>query len=55
MGMINKIINKLIIKTISFLPIPIVKLFAKRYVAGETSDEALDVASKLNERVIQLH
>ena len=50
MGMVNKIINSLIIKIISFLPIPIVKLFAKRYVAGETSDEALDAASKLNEK-----
>jgi proline dehydrogenase len=46
--MINQAINNLIIKVIPLLPIFIVKIFAKRYVAGEEDHEALKVVKLLN-------
>src|SRR6516165_4613028 len=40
--------NELIVRTLPFVPKPLVRRFASRYVAGETLTEALDVVSRLN-------
>ena len=41
-------LNKIILSMAKVLPKSVVKLFAKKYVAGETIDEALSVARQLN-------
>jgi proline dehydrogenase len=40
--------NELIVRTLPFVPKPLVRRFASRYVAGETLAEALDVVARLN-------
>jgi len=40
--------NELIVRTLPFVPKPLVRRFASRYVAGETLTEALEVVSRLN-------
>ena len=42
------LINKIITKTIPFLPKKIVKIIADKYVAGETSAEVLNIIKNLN-------
>jgi proline dehydrogenase len=44
------IVDRFIASTLPFVPKPIVKRIASRYIAGETDDEALHVASELNGR-----
>lgn len=41
-------LNKIILSMAKILPKSVVKLFAKKYVAGETIDDALSVARQLN-------
>ena len=41
--------NKTIVAILPLLPKSIVKIFSKKYVAGITDDEALDVVAKLNQ------
>ncbi len=48
--MIANIFNNIIIKTVTLLPISFVKFFAKRYVAGDSSSEALQVVNDLNKQ-----
>jgi proline dehydrogenase len=43
-----KVLNAAIVRTLPFVPKPIVRRFASRYVAGETLDEALAVVAGLN-------
>ena len=43
-----KIINFLIIYLVSAIPKPIIKVFAKQYVAGTTIDESLGIVKILN-------
>jgi len=40
--------NQLVVKTLPFVPKPLVRRFATRYVAGETLAQALDVVRRLN-------
>jgi proline dehydrogenase len=40
--------NELIVRTLPFVPKPLVRRFASRYVAGETLSEALEVVAHLN-------
>ena len=47
--MIQSIINYLLISLIPLLPLPLVRMIARRYVAGESSLEALTTARKLND------
>lgn len=44
------IVDRFIASTLPFVPRPIVKRIASRYIAGETDDEALHVAAELNAR-----
>ncbi|MEO8430536.1 MAG: proline dehydrogenase family protein [Acidobacteriota bacterium] len=43
-----KILNSAIVRTLPFVPRPLVRVFSSRYVAGETLDEALAVVRRLN-------
>ena len=45
------IINLILIKLLILLPKSFVKVFANRYVAGETHEEALHIVKKLTEKV----
>jgi proline dehydrogenase len=40
--------NELIVRALAFVPKPLVRRFASRYVAGERLEEALEVVSRLN-------
>jgi proline dehydrogenase len=42
------ILDRVIARTLPFVPKPVVRKVANRYIAGETRDEALDVAARLN-------
>jgi len=42
------LINSLLVSTLERLPKPLVKRFAMRYIAGETSDDAVRVVAHLN-------
>ena len=48
--MIHSIINRFIILLAQLLPLSFVRMFAGRYVAGETSHEALKIVQELNEK-----
>ncbi len=41
-------LNKIILSSLNIVPKPIVKIFAKNYIAGETLDEAINTVKKLN-------
>jgi len=43
-----KALNSLIGRTLPFVPTPLIRRFASRYVAGETLAQALDVVRRLN-------
>src|SRR3954471_1380816 len=45
--------DRLIALTLPFVPKPIVRKFANRYIAGETIDDALRVVANLNQRGIR--
>ena len=47
--MIRSIFNHFIITIIPLLPLLFVRMIARRYVAGESSQEALNIAQRLNE------
>ena len=46
------VLNKLIVQFVKLLPKPVVYIFAKKYVAGETLEHAMEVVKKLNEKGI---
>ena len=48
--MIHSIINRFIILLAQLLPLSFVRMFAGRYVAGESSHEALKIVRELNEK-----
>ena len=48
--MIHSIINRFIISLAQLLPLSFVRMFAGRYVAGESSHEALNIVRELNEK-----
>ena len=48
--MIHSIINRFIISLAQLLPLSFVRMFAGRYVAGESSHEALKIVRELNEK-----
>lgn len=43
-----KVFNSFVVKALAFVPKPLVRRFASRYVAGETLAQALDVVRRLN-------
>jgi proline dehydrogenase len=43
-----KALNTLIVRTLPFVPTPLIRRFASRYVAGETLAQALEVVRRLN-------
>ncbi len=43
-----KLLNTAIVRTLPFVPKPLVRVFSSRYVAGETLEEALAVGRRLN-------
>ncbi len=43
-----KLLNTAIVRTLPFVPKPLVRVFSSRYVAGETLEEALAVVRRLN-------
>ena len=47
--LIHYIINRFAITIIPFLPLSFVRMIAQRYVAGESSQEALMIVKRLNE------
>ena len=47
--MIHSIFNRVIITIIPFLPLSFVRMIARRYIAGENSQEALRIVQRLNE------
>ena len=42
--------NQFIIKILPYLPLSVIRLIAGRYVAGETSEDALNVVKALNQQ-----
>ena len=46
--MIHSIFNRFVIRIIPLLPLPFVRMIARRYVAGESSQEALKIVRRLN-------
>ena len=47
--MIHSIFNRFITTLIPLLPLSFVRMIARRYVAGESSQEALKIVQRLNE------
>lgn len=45
-------INQLIVKLVQLMPKPVVGFFSKKYIAGETIQEAVDYVKKLNSKGI---
>lgn len=45
-------INQLIVKLVQLMPKPVVGFFSKKYIAGETLQEAVDYVKKLNSKGI---
>lgn len=45
-------INQLIVKLVQLMPKPVVGFFSKKYIAGETLQEAIDFVKKLNSKGI---
>ena len=43
-----KLLNNAIVRTLPFVPRPLVRVFSSRYVAGETLEDALAVVRRLN-------
>ena len=48
--MIHSIINRFIISLSQLLPLSFARMFAGRYIAGETSHEALNIVRELNDK-----
>ena len=48
--MLDSIINRTIISIIPYLPISFIRMFAGRYVAGETASQALKIVRELNKK-----
>ncbi len=48
----TSLFNRLFVSALGLAPKSLVKLFAKRYIAGDTLSEAVSLAKKLNERGI---
>ncbi len=43
-----KLVNHLVVTTLPFVPKPLVRFFAGRYIAGETLESAVDLVTQLN-------